>query len=766
MNAGRFVKLRGLSTFVFGTLLLILFSSDSSAQEVGRIATVSITPADMVRLGLATTSTNADALLLEAADSPLGPWQKEAEVVRNPVAGGFEFLTPHRAYFPQRYYRFSIFTASPVAAQKLPYIRFITPNIQIQPGQLVTLYGANFAPNPSESTVTFELATNLWPATVTQAATNFLFVQVPTNLVTDPRNIPVEYRVSVKTAQGQGNGVAATILNSINMFSIRPDFPYIAQPPGSGKQTLVIGGGTPPYKLIPLNTNDAKNAIVTLNGPLVEVTAATNVKFGAVNVVVQDSSTPFPNQDSSYVSILTIPYQPKFTSEFHTLLAGTEPGANLSAILSEFSNGNFFTEKLELELRNLQLDLSHFHQGDIVGLLQFYDPGGPYYYTFQHMMITEVAVGKASFDIISVDDGPAVVGQGEFIENPPTLVVDVLNLPPAALVSQPLTLKVVLQDQIFRLPATSGAGFSIVAHFSSVSAREDTYLPQESAVTNVFTTTGLPDGAPRIERLVPLHGEIYRTVRLRGSGLPEGLSASNAVTFAGLGGTRVPAEIVAVTNGEVVVSVPPTAVTGPVRVTAGGKLSNDFLFAVRFHPEGALFLDSFVPGAPTTLRVLFQQQQDENETSDEMSIHSVLGTLSGGHIAVSNLSSNQQVGSMIVMNSFTGRKSTNLLVYAGQETTGLKRHIFKGLPSASSNFVLAQLYYSESSEGVTLETVEGGGLFTFGAGIAYDFQFSTPIYVAPSANEVAIRVEAISKPWTSIQGNEMRVIWHSVQHAQ
>jgi len=165
---------------------------------------------------------------------------------------------------------------------------------------------------------------------------------------------------------------------------------------------------------------------------------------------------------------------------------------------------------------------------------------------------------------------------------------------------------------------------------------------------------------------------------------------------------------------------------------------------------------------PTTLRLLLEQPQDEHETSDEIGLQSALCKLSGGHINISNISSNQQVGTVVVRSSYTGGKSTNLLVYVGQETTGSQRHVFKEVTSLSSSFVLARLFYSEDAAGVTLEASGGDRIFQLNPGIAYEFQFTAPIFT-PIGNAVGLRLEAVSKPFTSIPGNEMRVIWNSIQ---
>jgi hypothetical protein len=97
-----------------------------------------------------------------------------------------------------------------------------------------------------------------------------------------------------------------------------------------------------------------------------------------------------------------------------------------------------------------------FVTGSVAGLLQLFDPGG-YLYGYEHLTIRDVAAGRANFDVVSLAEGAAtVVAQGEFIQNPPIIVLDVLNLPPASLVPQPLTLSLILEDGVFRLPAGAG----------------------------------------------------------------------------------------------------------------------------------------------------------------------------------------------------------------------------------------------------------------------------------------------------------------------
>jgi len=67
---------------------------------------------------------------------------------------------------------------------------------------------------------------------------------------------------------------------------------FLLMPPGSGKEYLVIGGGTPPYKLMPLAAAAQAFAQVELKGTVIEVDRSLFRPSGVtdVTVVVEDSA--------------------------------------------------------------------------------------------------------------------------------------------------------------------------------------------------------------------------------------------------------------------------------------------------------------------------------------------------------------------------------------------------------------------------------------------------------------------------------------------
>jgi hypothetical protein len=743
------------------TVIVGGLASDEFAFQVQRppssllITAVSLTPTDLVRMLTQPAWPNPAELHLESSDSPAGPWRKEIEVVRNDFASGQEFFTPWKAHFPKRFFRVGAF-----ASQAAPVVRFISPNKLVRPGQSVTLLGANFSSNPAENTVRFDLPNQFWTAVVTEAAPDHLVVTVPPNLPTSDTGDGLLYRVTVTTAQGTGNGVGCWLYTTTgSMFSLRPTEAFLLQPPGTGMETLAIGGGVPPYQLLPLTSNETAIATVTLKGPVITVAAKTNATLGSVAVRVQDSSNP-PQQARADVYIRRPEFAPPFNAQFHTLLAGTAPGVTVTARFQFLQ-----PEQLELRFQGAAVELAHMRPGFLLGLVRLYYSSSAY--DFQDLVVKEVTAGRAIFEVVSrANGGVQTIARGELIQNPPTVIINALGQLPGSIMPTTVDQEIIFSDAVFRLPASPGQGFSVIANLTSVSANETQYLPLRSSVTNSFMTAGVAPGAPRIERLLPVHGEVGRNVALRGTGFDPNPS-NNRVTFAGPRGVRVPAEILMQTNGEVFVTVPNEAISGPVRMTVGGQTANDFSFFVRFHPKAALAFDTFASDTPARPRLLHQQPVDEDETIGEVPLQSLIATLDRGRLELTGVSSNQQVGTVIVENFYTGRSSTNFIFYAGRELSLTNRHRFDVHPRSDSTLVLARIYASDDADGngVTF-TVEGGdGLFQFNAGIMWDYQFTTPIYRPPAGRgtDVSIRLETISRQWMSAPELPMRRIQHVIR---
>jgi hypothetical protein len=745
---------------LYGALCAIfLFGITLSFSQSLYLTNVSVTSNGSIRMVTQPSVSNPDLFLLESSSSPEGPWSKVADLLRTNVGGNIEFVTPRKAYDPLRYYRVGPFGPGPA----LPYIRFISPNSNVRPGLSVSLLGANFSPTPAGNTVTFELPNQSWTATVLQAATNYLVAMVPTNLVTTNAGSGLLYRVTVTTTNGTGNGVGCYIYpTSTDNFMLRPSVAFVMQPPGSGKDTLIIGGGVPPYNLVPQTAFELTRAVATLNGPVLTVTAVSNVNFANITVRVTDSSV-VTQQASSTIVVANVPFEPTLNFSFHTLLGGTAPGFTLTA---GFPSSAFLIEQTELQLQNAGIEVSRLTPGRIIGLIRLYFSSTVYGY--QHLVIKEVKTGRARFDVVSmIDEGVTTVAHGELIENPPTIVMNVLNLKPGTLLPTSVNQELIFSDDIIRLPA-AGQSFSVTANFNSVSTREEKYNSVKSTALLNFTTTNTVVGAPHIERVIPVHGEAGRNIRIFGTGFDPN-PTNNQITFAGQDGTRVPATILLQTNNEIVVTLPQDALSGPVRITKNGLPSNDFSFNARFHPEAVILFDTFPSNTPTTLRLIHQQPVDEGETIGEVPLSKVMVTLDQGRLAVTNLALNQQVGGATNLNFYSDFKSQYLIVYKGKEVQEPQRHMFNITDSVGSSLFWARIYAMDDPDGTGVTFEVESGFLPFNAGAMWDYRFTSPIYRPPATSpgtDVAVRVETISQQWTSIPGSEMRVIRNSLETVQ
>jgi hypothetical protein len=679
-----------------------------------------------------------------------GTWQNRgAERIGD--GGALVISAPHDPTLPRQFYKLVL------DAKQQPFIRFIAPNSNVSRGLAVTLLGQNFAPLPAGNTVHFELVDQTWTAVVTEAAPDHLVVTAPMDLLVPPAGgSAIVYRVTVTTSKGTSNGVGCTVSSTtFKTFQMRPTQSNILQTPGTGKEWLAVGGGVPPYHLKPLTAFELSRVVATLNGPVLEVSAVPGVSFASITVRVEDSSVP-PVVASSAVTVQLPNFAPEFSATFHTLRAGTAPGLTVTARLSSLQ-----LEHFELRLQNAQFDLAGLEPGSVIGLLkQFYTNT---IYGFQHLTVTEVSAERAKFDVISLaDGGMTAVAHGELTANPPAIVIHIPNQIAESLMPTTVDEEFVFSDNIVRLPAAAGEKFSITAAFTSVSARADTYLPRHHTVTREFTTTASAAGAPRIDRLLPVHGEVGRIVAVRGTGF-DATPANNVVTFAGRKGSRVRAEVLSQTPGEISVSVPRNALSGPVRVETAGQSSNDFQFYVRFHAEAVLFFESFAADTPVGFELIHQQPRDEEATAGEVPIESVNVTLDAGRLALAGLTIGQQVGTVIQTNLYTNREFTYQLIYAGPEAAPSQRFIFAVPISAGSSTVHSRIFALDDPDGAGVSLQIESGFVKFNAGIVWDYKFTSPVYRPPATagTDVAERLEVVSQPWMSIPFSEMRVIKHT-----
>ncbi len=749
-------SIRTLSCGLCLLLALFLNIPPASAQDSpGRIQDLSLLPTGKLRIPVETILADPDTLLLESSSSLLGPWAKEPDFQRSVIPGGREFLVPFQPGFPQRFYR----ARQLAPPDTKPFIRYLAPKKYVIPGRVVNFLGARFSPVAGENTVRFERGTDSWTVAATASTAEFLSVVVPAALPATPGPSDptdgVPYRVTVTNAAGTSNGVGCYVTSGIfgsTNLTIRPttESVLLIPPPGSPVGQLLVGGGTPPYTLVPLTPSEATQFSAQLSGAVITVSALPGVTLAAVDVMVRDSA-PFPGEVTQRVLVQDPYFRPSFSAAFRTLLAGTAPALRLTSSLDGPR-----TEQFEVKFQNLQPDFTALSAGSTLGMARLYRSRATF--DIQQMVVTEAGAERVKFDIVSnAGTEPARIAAGELIAHPPTLLISLFNQ--GATTSMPTTvdLEILLNDGIFRLPAASGQTVTLTATFTSVSVHPARYVPIRYAASPLdFTTTGLTAGAPRVERLMPIHGEIRRSVQLRGTGFAAD-PAQNTVTFAGPGGTRVPAPVTGHSAGELVVMVPPGAISGPLRVATGGKTSNDTHFAVRFSPSMMLLFGSFTGSTPVAPRFYHQQPLDEGETRDELSPKKFTATLDRGRLSTAGLTVGQIAGTSQYRNEDGGSSTINIL-YRGTETGPPLRHRFV-VRTGSMDMATFYAHDDPDGDGVIMELVNSPTGLRLNPGDSWDHRFTAALYRPPPAGQTVVaRLDAESEPWMPFPGSEMHVI--------
>jgi len=155
----------------------------------------------------------------------------------------------------------------PTAPPKMaPWVRFITPRTG-PIGSKVTISGSGFSPTPSLNKVTFHNPDPVSQAQVTSAAENGLEVVVPSGLEN------TLHAVTVEVDELESNAGTFEITDTVEALGISPSLVNILLPPGTGKEVLVVGGGTPPYKLKPLSSAAVEAAEISLQGSVITLIA-------------------------------------------------------------------------------------------------------------------------------------------------------------------------------------------------------------------------------------------------------------------------------------------------------------------------------------------------------------------------------------------------------------------------------------------------------------------------------------------------------------
>ncbi len=641
----------------------------------------------------------------------------------------------------------------PVFPSFAPSIRNIVPGAG-PPGGTFTLLGRGFSPVSLRNKVFLADPNREFEVPVTGASSHLIFGRIPEEIE------PQLFGVAVRVNGLESNDVAFEVKAGQPELELKPSDATILLPPGTGKGTVVIGGGTPPYMVGPLETWELDSLQPRLKGNTIEITG---LAFGNVRLDVTDSSQP-PQTVPAFVSVLEPRFFPTLTVIPHTLLAGTSPGYT---IILRHGTDDMTPSRTEITFGKHEASFSRLTAGSALGLgavLVF----GSLPQDFEAFFVTDdSSPDQVLFEASSNRDLTSVtIGMGSLQRTPPVLTLEgTPGPPPESVVTTSVVQEILLDHGIFQLPQAAGEPFEISANFRSVTTVEGEDLPLTSVQTAFLTTVGLPPGAPRIERLQPSLGSAGQLVHIQGSEFDPD-PAGNQVSFEGTDVERVQVALESATAEELQVRVPLEAVTGPLRVEVGGLASNDYQFFVRFRPDAAVMFTEFEADGSTSPVLFLQQfssprlarQLGQNLKFDSMGIF-----LSGGEINTDTLEPGQTVGNAALVPE-SGDQTDYFVVYGGQETEGEQRHVFEVTLDPASTIPNGTLWMWPEEEGVRFELVLD---FIIIEGRSITIQFDESIYIppAPAGTTVETRAEVRSVPWNYF-GEQMVVVFPGVVETQ
>ena len=315
------------------------------------------------------------------------------------------------------------------------------------------------------------------------------------------------------------------VTTSAATLELRPGSCTLLMPPGSGKEYLVIGGGTPPYKLKPLDASMQAFARVELKGTVVEVTGLSAGTSGVsdVTVVVEDSAAS-PATDSASVRVQTPRFAPQFDVIPHNLLPGSSPGFTLRF---NTNYGDMRMAKVRVKIEKAETNFAKIAEKKLIALGTEDDTD------FNAVEFTTLETpSKASLEILRHwEEGLEKIGTG-FCEPGGMVLYDYPYPGPESVVASGTEGEFFVSDELYRLPTSPGETFNVTATLTSVIPNEGGSVPFLVTKTKRFTTTSLAAGSPQIARVLPNRTEVGREVTIRGTGFSSTI-ANNIVTFAG-----------------------------------------------------------------------------------------------------------------------------------------------------------------------------------------------------------------------------------------
>ncbi|RPJ55547.1 MAG: choice-of-anchor D domain-containing protein, partial [Acidobacteria bacterium] len=647
--------------------------------------------------------------------------------VMNPAPGGGLSAVQYFTVNPQ----------STVSSERL-YLRGLAPT-QGPAGAQVTIVGSGFSATAANNVVNFYRKGTTRAARIQSASGSILVCQVPDGLEL------ANWAVSVTVAGQETRGVGFEVTAATPSLSIFPTMAFLLMPPGSGKELLVLGGGKPPYKLKPLKAEHQALARAELNGSVVEVTGLSTGQYNAADLTIEvEDSAATPAKTSATVRVQTPLFDPSFDASFPSLLAGSSPSFGL--MLSD-SYGQMRLAKVVFKFQNATIEGAVLKPQTTVAFGDV-DNG------FDYNTVTISAVDsptKARFAVNRLDEGLLVQVAAGTLE--PGAITNQMDPPPReeSVVPGGTQTWMYFRPDVVRLPASPGSSFTITAVMTSVTTCAGKNLPLTKVLSKSFTTTAPPPGSPTISTIRGDVGATGSLIWLEGAGFAA-TPAQHRITFEGPGGSRVDAPVRNVIGNHLSCLVPLDAVSGPVRLEVGGKVSNDYEFKVRFHPDVFISFPTFPAGGAASPQIVLAQEQWE------LRIGSVKLTSDQGAFTAAALAKDQPAGTVSEYSAY-GTMSSWPFYYRGQETDGARRHVF----DYSGGSVQIHASANSSGHGVTFEVSKTGGFDLNGSTLI--LAFDKAIMAVPGAKGTAVTfdVEVKSVQWMFDAGNLMTVRFQSTR---
>ena len=618
-----------------------------------------------------------------------------------------------------------------------PFIRIINP-VRARKGDSFTLVGGGFSPTANQNTVLFFRPGSNLQAAVSSATEDSIVAIVPDDAEFRP------YAVAVMIDGEESNAVGFEISGSAPRLDILPSTSNLLLPPGTGKELLAIGGGIPPYKLLPLSEDDQLDAIVELKGNTIEVTG---LRAGSIRIDVEDSAET-PAKDFTTVNLREPRFEPAFQILPHTLLAGSTPGFTIE--LRQISR-DMRLAQTEIEFDKIDLLLDDLAENETLALSTEFTSSVN---AFLLNQVTEIdGPNSVSFEAIrGIQNRTEVASQGKLRKGSAILTLDKFPVPPPeGVTANTFRTRMVLKDGLFQLPQNPGESFDVTARFTSTTVFRGQQFNLTKTIIRTFQTTEPAPGAPRIQVMRPIHGELGRKVEIQGTGFDPQLE-ENRVTFRGLGNTRVDAILESATAESMVFYVPSDAISGPVRVEVGDDQSNDFEFRVLFRPRAALFFpDEDGPGALAPDILLSQD-------NDDVELDTLTARVDGVTLDVSQLELDVVVGTAPLVRESSGFSTPLQIFFKGlEEDSEPPRQMFE-LKEDTDSSTQATLFVSEASDpsSVTFELVRDG-LRMRGRSLVIDFAEGILPPVG-GGTPITSLLEVRSVQWNFFRGTEMVVL--------